>query len=46
MKSKTLLAVTVAGIALVGCDSGDINIQPQTNVQNSNNTANRPMSIY
>lgn len=40
MKRNFLLTVVVAGAALVGCESGDINIEPSTTVTDSNNTTN------
>ncbi|MEX2496017.1 MAG: hypothetical protein WD448_08015 [Woeseia sp.] len=40
MDRKFTLAAIVAGAALAGCGSGDIEIAPQTNVSNSNNTNN------
>ena len=40
MKSKLVFTAAIAAVALVACDSGDINIRPQTSVQNSNNTTN------
>jgi hypothetical protein len=40
-RSLLLTAITaLSGAALVGCGSGDINIEPQTNVTDSNNTNN------
>ena len=42
-RSLLLTAVTaLSGALLVGCGSGDINIEPQTNVTDSNNTTNPP----
>jgi hypothetical protein len=42
-RSLLLTAITaLSGAALVGCGSGDINIEPQTNVTDSNNTTNPP----
>lgn len=38
MQYKHLLTTVMAGIILSACDSGDINIQPQTSVVDSNNT--------
>jgi len=38
MNRNTLLTIVLAGTALAGCGSGDINIQPSTTVQDSNNT--------
>ena len=38
MIRKTLMTVALTGFALTGCDGGDINIQPSTTVENSNNT--------
>lgn len=38
MKRNFLFTAVVASVALAACDSGDINIQPQTNVTDSNNT--------
>ncbi len=40
MTLRYLLALGAAAAALVGCESGDIKIEPQTNVSNSNNTTN------
>lgn len=40
MKRNFLFTVVVAGVALVGCESGDINIEPSTTVTDSNNTTN------
>ena len=40
MKRNFLFTVAIAGLALAACESGDINIQPQTNVVDSNNTTN------
>jgi hypothetical protein len=40
MKRNFLFTVVVAGVALVGCGSGDINIEPSTTVTDSNNTTN------
>ena len=40
MKRNFLFTVVVAGVALVGCESGDINIQPSTTVTDSNNVTN------
>ncbi len=39
MNFNKSLAVVAACAALAACDSGDINIAPQTNVNNSNNTS-------
>lgn len=40
-RSLLLTALTaLSGALLTGCGSGDINIDPQTNVSNSNNTTN------
>jgi len=41
MNRKLLLSAVLAGAALVGCGSGDINIQPSTTVTDSNNTTNQ-----
>lgn len=38
MNRNTLLLTAFAGLALAACESGDINIQPSTTVQDSNNT--------
>ena len=38
MNRNLLFTAVVASAALAACDSGDINIQPQTNVTDSNNT--------
>lgn len=40
MNRKLLLTAVFAGATLVGCGSGDINIQPSTTVTDSNNTNN------
>lgn len=40
MKRNSWLLATFASTALVGCGSGDINIDPSTTVSNSNNTIN------
>ena len=40
MNRKALLSAAIAGLALAGCSSGDINIAPSTTVENSNNTTN------
>lgn len=42
MNRNLLFTVVVAGAALAGCGSGDINIEPSTNVTDSNNTTNPP----
>ena len=39
MNFSKLFAIVTACAALAACDSGDINIAPQTNVNNSNNTS-------
>ncbi|MGH8165908.1 MAG: serine/threonine protein kinase, partial [Woeseiaceae bacterium] len=36
----TAVTAMTAGALLAGCESGDINIEPSTNVSNSNNTNN------
>jgi len=41
MNRNTLVAVALTGLAMAACDSGDINIQPQTTVTDSNNTVNQ-----
>jgi hypothetical protein len=41
MNRKLLFTVAAAGFALAACESGDINIQPQTTVTDSNNTTNQ-----
>ena len=41
MNRNLLLTIALSGFALAACDSGDINIQPQTSVSNSNNTTNQ-----
>lgn len=41
MNRKLLFTVAIAGLSLAACDSGDINIQPQTSVVDSNNTTNQ-----
>ncbi|MDJ0910457.1 MAG: hypothetical protein QNI99_14765 [Woeseiaceae bacterium] len=38
MNLSKLLAIVAAGAVVAACDSGDINIAPATNVNNSNNT--------
>jgi len=38
MIRKTLIIAAASGAVLTGCSSGDINIQPTTQVSNSNNT--------
>lgn len=38
MNRNTLLLTALAGLTLAACESGDINIQPSTTVQDSNNT--------
>lgn len=38
MQRNTLYTALISGVALVACSSGDINIQPSTNVTDSNNT--------
>ena len=38
MTRNALLTTAIAGLVLAGCESGDINIQPQTLVTDSNNT--------
>ncbi|MDX1403021.1 MAG: hypothetical protein R3192_00715 [Woeseiaceae bacterium] len=38
MQHKFLVTALFAGAVLTACDSGDINIQPSTNVTDSNNT--------
>jgi hypothetical protein len=40
MNRNLLFAAVIAGSALVGCGSGDIEIAPSTSVNNSNNTNN------
>jgi hypothetical protein len=40
MSLKKLLAIGAAAAIVAGCESGDINLSPQTNVSNSNNTTN------
>jgi len=40
MNRNLLLAAIIAGSALAGCGSGDIEIAPSTSVNNSNNTNN------
>jgi hypothetical protein len=37
---RKLLFTAAAGLVVAACDSGDINISPQTIVENSNNTVN------
>ncbi len=41
MNHKRVLLVTAVGALVAGCGSGDINIDPQTNVIDSNNTTNQ-----
>jgi hypothetical protein len=40
MTLKQILALSTAAIVVAGCESGDIAIQPETNVTDSNNTIN------
>ena len=40
MNRTKLFTIVAAGTLLAACDSGDINIAPQTSVENSNNTTN------
>lgn len=40
MNRTFVFTVAMASVALAACESGDINIQPQTNVVDSNNTTN------
>ena len=40
MRTKQLIAASALLAALAGCGGGDINIDPATNVSNSNNTTN------
>ncbi len=40
MNRKHVFAALAASVTVVGCGSGDINIQPATTVTNSNNTTN------
>lgn len=40
MSPKHLLALGGAALVIAGCSSGDIKIQPETNVTDSNNTTN------
>jgi hypothetical protein len=40
MNRNALFTAAIVGLALAGCESGDINIQPSTTVQDSNNTIN------
>jgi hypothetical protein len=40
MNRTKLFTIVAAGTLLAACDSGDINIAPQTSVANSNNTTN------
>ena len=40
MNLSKLFTVLAAGALLAACDSGDINIAPETVVSNSNNTTN------
>lgn len=40
MTLKHVFVATAVAVALAGCSSGDVNIDPSTNVTNSNNTTN------
>ena len=40
MNRNALFTAAIVGLTLAGCESGDINIAPSTNVQDSNNTIN------
>lgn len=40
MKLKYVVTTAVLSVTLAGCGSGDINIEPSTTVENSNNTTN------
>ena len=40
MNRNALFTAAIVGLALAGCESGDINIAPSTNVSDSNNTIN------
>ena len=40
MNFKYTVSAVALSLTLVGCGSGDINIEPSTNVENSNNTTN------
>ena len=40
MNRNALFTAAIVGLALAGCESGDINIQPSTTVTDSNNTIN------
>lgn len=40
MSFNRVFVLGVAGALVAGCSSGDINLQPQTSVSNSNNTVN------
>ncbi|MFK8029572.1 MAG: serine/threonine protein kinase [Gammaproteobacteria bacterium] len=40
MKFKYVASTVVLSVSLAGCGSGDINIEPRTIVENSNNTTN------
>lgn len=41
MNRILVFTVALASVTIAACDSGDINIQPQTNVANSNNTTSQ-----
>lgn len=41
MNRNLLFTALIASVSLAACDSGDINIQPQTTVTDSNNTTNQ-----
>ena len=40
MNRNALFTAAIVGLAIAGCESGDINIAPSTTVQDSNNTVN------
>ena len=40
MHRTNLFTIAATGLLIAACDSGDINIQPSTVVENSNNTTN------
>jgi len=42
MNRKVLFATVLAGVALAGCDSGDINISPQTVDNSTDNSVTNP----
>ena len=40
MSLKPIIVLSVGALLIAGCQSGDINLSPSTNVSNSNNTVN------